>query len=390
MNTKKRSNHGGFLLVTCLGVVVFLTLGGTSLLVNGITESRLSTRLYNRSNALELAEAGLSQASLNLYTSEVTDDVMLGTLSSGSFQVETQQAVPGFSSLYEVQAKGTSQLENRQLRAYYQLEQKSVFQYALFGDKGVELSGNLQTDSYDSRLGLYDDDTANHNGDIGTNSTAAGGIDMSAISSGGPPPIDGQLFTGPGVADPEAWIMGFDASRVTGGTDPPSDGSDVGAMPAIIPMVPVTVPNGLTCIDATNPVPPPAPGNYCYHNLTLNSNTTWIPNGPVKIYLTGTLTITGTSDVGVESDPTQMIFYMTADSIGTITGSLLGTSKFYGAIYAPEATVVVGGNTEIFGAVSAEDIHATGSAKVHYDEAFSGGGGGPGFGTVSLKAWEEL
>lgn len=396
---KNRAHSKGFLLLTSLGVVVFLTLSGASLLVDGISASNISARMYNRSNAFQLAEAGINQAGLNLRTQGTSDDVMSGTLASGTFQIDKQESIA--NSQYWVQATGTSQLETRQIETIYQVNYQSVFQFAVFADQQVQLSGSLRTDSYDSRLGAYDPNPGptqniSHDGDVGTNSVALGGVDM----SGGSLYVDGQLKIGPDVASPTTQVTGFDASLISGGTSPASNGQDVISMPTTMPLAPVVIPGGLTCNDLTvnasdvvtlSPTGGPlGDGSYCYHDLQIEGSGTFNSSGSVKVYLTGELKSVGNTLVGTPSDPTRMIFYMSTASIATIEGTISGTSDFYAGLYAPQATIALGGNSKVFGAVTAGRVYVAGNAEIHYDEAMASITQEPGFATTVSVAWREL
>ncbi len=390
----------GSTLLIALGVVIFLMLAETSLFVNGVTQSNISVRTYNRSNALHLAEAGLSQAALNLRTSSTTDDVTTAALVSGSFALNAPQSVG--SNLDMVRSVGTSDVEQRQLEGVFRTDRQSVFQFALFGDQGVDMSGEMRTDSYDSRLGPYDNVVgsptynAGHEGDIGTNNTSFGGLDL----NGSGLLIDGQLFTGPDVADPQSLVDGYNGNLITGGTDPPTNTQDVGALASTMPMVPVSVPPGVTCADNTVKAKqqvtlsatggPLGNGTYCYHNLNIEGGATFTADGPVTIYLTGALQAVGETTVGVVSHPSRMLFYITSGGIATIAGTVGGSSRFYGVIYAPDATIAIGGEAQMFGAVVAQDIYVAGDAQVHYDVALKDFTGGPTTGSAELIAWREL
>ena len=48
---------------------------------------------------------------------------------------------------------------------------------------------------------------------------------------------------------------------------------------------------------------------------------------------------------------------------------LSSNAEFYGTIYAPEATVSISSNFEIFGAVAADLIEVAANVKIHFDEA---------------------
>lgn len=394
------AGHRGFIFLASLGVIIFLTLAGSTLLVNGVAHTNQSLRTYDRDNAIHLAEAGVQQALLHLKTQGTGDDDMDETLASGRFTIEAQE--PLSPTLVRVVSRGESGSEQRRVEAFIQVTAHSVFRYAVLGDDGVTMSGAMRTDSYDSRLGAYDPDPSSpaynqsHNGDIATNSPLDGALDL----SGGSLQIDGQLITGPDVDDPVAMVDGYSPSLITGGTDPPSDGQDVGSLPEEIPLEPVTIPQGMTCSDVTVQASQELPlsstggplgnGIYCYNNLSIEGGATVSVSGSVKVYLTGTFQAVGDTVVGNPADPTDLVVYIANGGIATIEGTVAGSSAFYGGIYAPDATIAIGGEAQIYGAVVAGDAYIAGDALIHYDEALADMSGGPGYGTTERKAWREL
>lgn len=371
----------GFVFILTLAVIIFVSLAGSTLLVGGVTRSNIGLRTQSRSSALHLAEAAAHQAALNLRTADAGDDTLTGALYSGDFTINSVTALG--NDLTRVLASGTSQFETRQVEVVYRLVGESIFQFALFGDQLVSVSGSAITDSYDSCAGLYENDpddpdyNAGHNGDVGTNSTAAGGITV-----GGSIFVDGQLAVGMDVDDPESLVTGYDPAFITGGTSPPSDTQDVVAQPTAFPMPAVEVPAGLTCsaltVGGNTTTTLPAGGGAacvgnecCFTTLTVQGGGELTASTDVKVYMTDELTATGNTVVGVPSDPTRMLFLIASTGEATIEGTITGSSQFYGALYAPDAAITITGNADVFGSIIAEQINVTGSAAIHYDECLT-------------------
>lgn len=392
----------GFLLITSLGVVVFLTLAGVLLLVRGIWQTNASERLYQRSNTLHLAEAAVGQAARNLISPSTVDDIASASLSTGNFQIDPPLSLG--NQIYQVTTRGTSEGEERRLEVVFRLIPKSIFQFALFGDQGVDVSGNAITDSYDSSLGPYNDDptspdyNAGHNGDVGTNESTDNSVEV-----GGSIFIDGQVAVGYEADDPYAVIDGYDPAFITGGTDPPSDTQDIVTQDAAFPMPQVTVPLGLaaSCTDSTissnttetlSPTGGPnGDGVYCYRNLTIQGGGTLTTSGSVTVYLTGQFIAIGNSLMGVPSDPTQMLVLMTPTGDATLEqGTFTGSTGFYGVLYGPESNIRITGNAEIFGSIIARSIDVQGSASIHYDEAVGRMNQITNTFSVTRIAWREL
>src|SRR3989338_44617 len=206
----RRRNPPGFRYLLSLLFVFFLTIAGTSFLIRSVSELDVSQRFGNQSAALHVADAGVDQAARNLRTpTDLTDDVTSATLPTGVFTIDTPVSLGG--DRWRVVTHGSSVNEphrKRNVEAVFQLVPQSLFQYALFGDQQISVSGNAVTDSYDSGSGPYDDDTAGHNGDVGTNSTSLGGVAV-----GGSIFVDGQVAVGPNVADPDSVVSGYDRSE---------------------------------------------------------------------------------------------------------------------------------------------------------------------------------
>jgi len=369
----------GYVYVVALSVVAFLTFAGASLLIGSAADSNMSAYSRNQSAALHVADAGVDQAGRNLRTpTDLSDDVTMATLPTGTFTVDSPPTALG-ANRWQVISHGASIRDPDQMRnieAIFNLVPQSIFQFALFGAQNLAISGNANTDSYDSRLGAYgaclsDCGGANpvyntdSNGDVGTNATAAGGITLDGSIF-----IDGRVAVGPGVADPISVVTGYDPTFISG--DP-----KVSAQSDTFPMPDVTVPDGLTCTDYTvsgNTTVTLAPGTYCYENLTVQGggNLTTDGTGQVTIYITGQFIARGDSTIGYLSDPRKMAVMLSAGTEATIDqGTFGGSTEFYGALYGPKATIDINGNAKVFGSIIANTIALDGDAEIHYDQAMT-------------------
>ena len=402
---KRRSQ--GFIYLLSLGVVILLTMASASLLIRGVAESSVSERFRNQAAAFQNAEAGVDQAALNLRTpTDANDDITNGTFPTGTFSIDVPPTSLG-GQTWKVVTHGASAkypTQPRNIEAVFGLTPKSVSQAGLFADQHLSISGSAISKSYDSRNGPYSDAVNTHNGDVGTNSTTSGGVTV-----GGSIFIDGQVLVGPGISNPLSVVTGYNPSFITGGTSPPSDTQDVVSQPVAFPMSAVTMPGGLTCSDytiaggntltLTSTGGPLGNGTYCYHDLTVQGNASLTANGRVKVYLTGDLIARGNSSVGVPSDPTAMVFFGSSTGSATLEeGTITGSTKFYGALYAPGATINISGSADVFGSIVARTINVTGSAAIYYDEALADCTGSMPpptcginqFYTTTIISWREL
>lgn len=374
----------GYVFVVSLAIAVVLSVFCGSLLIRSVSELGHSTRSSSQSAAIHLAEAAVDRAMNNLHYG-TTANIASTPLSPGTYWAEVTQIG---SLRHQVVAHGLSSGEQRNIEATIALTPESVFQYALFGNQQVNVSGNATTDSYDSRLGSYASQTPTHDGDVGTNSTSAGGV-----SVGGSIFVDGQVVVGPNVSNPSSLVTGYDPAFITGGTSPPTDTQDVVSVSATFPLPPVVVPPELSCNDFTvqgSTTQVLSPGTYCYRNLTIQGNGTLTATGEVTVYVTGQLTAQGNSVVGVVNDPTQMLFMMSATAEATLEQTISGNNAFYGAIYGPQATFEIQGNAIIYGSVIARQVNVSGSAEIHYDKAMTTIDEVSNLYKTSLVSWREL
>jgi hypothetical protein len=205
---------------------------------------------------------------------------------------------------------------------------------------------------------------------VGTNAITPGGITVSGSIF-----IEGQVAVGPNVPDPTSVVTGYTPAFITGNPKVVSQSS-------AFPMPPVTVPAGLTCSDLTiqgnttttlSPTGGPlGNGTYCYGNLTLSGGSTLTASGSVTVYLTGQLVASGNSTVGVPTTPKNMLFLMDSTAGASLQdGTISGSTKFYGAVYGPPATIPISGNADVYGSIIGKQINVTGSATVHYDEGLT-------------------
>lgn len=98
-------------------------------------------------------------------------------------------------------------------------------------------------------------------------------------------------------------------------------------------------------------------------------------SGPVELTVTGQIDFQQFSRLETtESDALQATILMTGpDLIGAPGVHLDADSSFYGLIAAPDATMEIGGDFEIFGAATARTLTFEPGARLHFDHAFASG-----------------
>jgi len=371
----------GAALVTSLGIVVILAILSSSFLLRAIHETLLSRRSSSQHHALFLAEASMDTAIQNLRVGQ-SNDVSVTTMSGGSFWAEVDPTLVPME--YLITGHGFHAGEQRNTEAVVRQAPTSVFQFALFGSQQVVVSGEAITDSYNSSQGPYDPNAFGQNGDVGTNATTAGGVNISGSIA-----INGQIAVGANVADPNSVVT------ITGGSAIITENPPVVSQSQALPTPPVTVPGGLTCTDLTVTgqtvvTLSSAVGQYCFEDLSISGGGTLTADGSVKVYVTGQFSASGNTTIGVSSDPTYLLLLLVSSQEATIEGGLTGNTEFYGGLYAPTATINISGNAEVFGSVVAKTVKVSGNAKVHYDEALGVLTDPVGLYQVRVFSWREL
>jgi len=261
------------------------------------------------------------------------------------------------------------------------------------------------TDSFDSRLGPYNDITNKQlsGGDIGSN----GNIDLASAND-----INGVAYSpwpdtpnGACKAGPEAVTLCGPSCTITGGVQQLSAAKTFADPPPVTNPTPGTTTQTVTNCDfpgcsvvTTGEVWALAPGKYDNLVFTgghtaqlsagtynVNSFTKWagtmkIMSGPVVINIAGigiskdVMNFSSATIANPSSDPSNLTF----NYAGTVNMDLTGGAESYALLYAPNAPVTIGGGGAWYGAGIAGSLTLTGGSRLHYDRALGSPVAGPG------------
>ena len=377
---KTRKQKGMFLISSYLVLSVIGTFS-IALFLNSTAAYRVAKRTQNRIIAFHLAESGLDRAIVALRTDPTyTGQGYTALGNQGGFDVQVVTSDPANPTVRQISARGYAPnnaaasyaYQSRQVVAHLSLAPQLSGPYALFSNTSIQMSGNAGTDSYDSRNGLYNPNTAGANGSIRTNTTGAGMVMMS-----GNVRIRGDAVVGPG---------GNPASVIQTSGNVVIEGSRTAApVPQILD--PVVVPSGLTNLGALslngNNALTLSGGTYLYSSLSVTGNGRINFTGPATIYVTGNVSLSGNGVGTAQNLPTNLTIKTLGASV-----SLSGNAAFYGSLYAPSSGVSVTGNGDVFGSVVGNTIQVSGNGKFHYDEALSQSPTSSAA-TTRLLAWTE-
>jgi len=108
-------------------------------------------------------------------------------------------------------------------------------------------------------------------------------------------------------------------------------------------------------------------GTYYLKNLNLTGGSSVTFTGPAKVYITGSLTLTGHAITADDLPKNLQIFMLGAGQV-----SLTGSTALYADIYAPTSPVTITGTGDIYGSVIGKSITMTGNAQIHSDAKVKG------------------
>ncbi|MBM3847045.1 MAG: hypothetical protein FJ405_12265 [Verrucomicrobia bacterium] len=414
----RQRNAGGTLVPTLL---ITSTLGFT--LASYMSLVQQGTTATGRSQAWNLTipvlEGGIEEAltHLNSNTSMATD----GWTSSGS--VYTKQIQLGSSEAYcvtsitpgnpaTIESQGfvriplsTSNYVSRRVRVTASRE--GLFVKGLVAKGQIDLKGNnIMVDSFDSASpshstgGVYDPAKKKQNGDVATNSQLINSLSV------GNADIYGDVSTGPG-GSVSIGAQGF----VTGTV---SDDMNVSFPDVSGPFASASAPSSGT-VGGTSYTYVLSSGNWKINgNLGLSGNSQRIlVTGDAVLHVTGTVSLSGNAYIQIDPSASLKLYVSGAStSLGgngvmnstqkaedfqyfglptNTSVSFSGNAAFTGVIYAPSASLNLGGGGsttyDFVGAAIANTITMNGHFNFHYDEDLANLDSSRGY---SIVSWNEF
>jgi Flp pilus assembly protein TadG len=219
--------------------------------------------------------------------------------------------------------------------------------YAIIGINALNVTGNGEIDSYDSRNLPYKAATAGDKGSIASNGN---------ITLGGSAAINGDARAGVG----KTTTLGGSAA-VTGRVAP---------LAAPLKFPSVTLPNSYIdagdCVMSGGSISLPG-GVYVFDTIDLsgNAHVTW--QSPVVFYVRKAYSVKGNVVIDTYKNipANRVIKFLPTCKTATWTG----THSCVGDLYAPDTDFTIGGNAELFGRIIAKTINLSSSGNMHYDEA---------------------
>jgi len=369
LQTKKR----GSAIPLAMLVVILLISMGMGLLNLGFHSRMISIRTTSDIAARCAADAGLTKAIF-----EMNENLKVKPWNDSSLPIETGISLPNCdavysysvtsdSGIYTIQSTGTSGQTQRTVSCTLQLQ--GPFEAAIFTEGFINLHNSAEVDWYN-----YDASDANMK--VGTNSTADGSVDLanSAI-------IRGDVAVGVG-GDPDTAIDLGNSAIIEGQTSALTEEGE---------MLSITVPETIDSLSSSGTInnDTTISSSGKYNSIDLGNSETVIICGDVTLYITGDITLGNSAELQVEEN-SSLTLYLGGDFEGKNSSSVnnltedaknlqiygldsceelrfKNSSDLFGAIYAPNADVIMNNSATVYGAVVAKTFDMKNSGVFMYD-----------------------
>lgn len=411
---RKGKQQRGMMLVPVTFMVLLLGGLALALLIEVDGDRTAVNHQETSAYALEIAEAGLARAELEIMAliDSGVDGVgnMTGTLQNGDYDVQATGNVLS-PERWRLVSRGECGLSVRRIEVGVRRRGDSDFVDAMFSKLQFDVNGSLQSDSFDSRLGSYASQVVNvdaagkpyagDNGDLGSNADIVmNGTDVAV--------------RGNSIAGVLAETLENGSPLITGDTQPrtevvnlpdPTYAEFVDAMNnnnnAYIAGLPGNSvrfnDRSMSLTIASSTILTLPAGTYFFSDISMTANAQIVISGDVKIYATGDVKLGGqgilnqvgpASSLQIVMHPYALPSGNNAPKNGTSL-ALSGGSEFVGTVYAPAVDADLGGNMHMYGGIVANSIDVNGDVSFHYDEAL-GDQGGRGVVLLERLYWREL
>jgi len=367
--------RGGSVLVLVLLAIVILLVTGTGLLALSEHGQIQAIRTGAEIAARSAADAGLTMAVF-----EMNEQLEVEPWDDGILPEATDEALPNCDAVFSCTVTGdvgggytivsTGNCGRAEKTVSCILPLKGPFESAIFGRQGISLNSGTVVDWYN-----YDADDEDFQ--IGTNSIISDSIDLKNGVT-----VNGDVVVG--LSGDPAVVIKDGGATIRGEIYAASETYE---LPAI--MVPGwlgPLPSGGTIEDDTT-----ISSSGKFDEINLETGKTIIIDGDVTLYVIGDITLKNSAELQIaDNGSASLILYLGGDfegkngsNVNNLTedpqkikiyglGScqsivLKNSSDFYGAIYTPNADVVMHNSVDVFGSVVADSYEQKAASVFQYD-----------------------
>jgi len=373
MNRLRQSKKRGSAIPLAAVAVLILLAMGAGLLSLGLHSRLNSIRTASDIAARSAADAGLVKALF-----EMNEKLKVEPWNGSSLPQATNMSLPNCDAVFSYTVTGelgggytvvsTGTFGQTQRTVSCTLRLTGPFEAAIFTENGMELKNSAVVDWYN----YTEDDKIMQ---IGTNNTASGSVVLrnSAI-------VYGDVVVGVG-GNPSVAINDYGAT-VTG---------DTRALTERYVMQPITIPEWLQSLPSSGTIQNDTTitNSARYSGIDLGNSETVTISGDIILYITGDIILGNSAELGIENDA-SLILYLGGNFEGKNSSNVNNLTKdakklkiygldscetirfknstdFYGAIYAPNADVVMDNSANIYGSIVSKSFEQRNSGAFNYD-----------------------
>lgn len=367
------NGHGSALIFSLVMAGTLLVWSG-GLLTYSTVAQRATLRDWHQMKAFYLSEAGLDVAIHSLKEDPDYIGVDYTDLENGSGGYSIWVG-PAQSSQWRVRATGfypsndptAFGYTSRTIEAIVQrvkvagpgygvLGERSI-RFDSFGDDTEQDETGVRVDSYNSRQGSYGLKESRGNLQVVTN-----GHERKAVALMGRVAILGDVILGPG-SDPETTL--WQTSKTWSWIEGEVRVAEVGT--ALEPVEMPQLPDGGRLLISGHEVVALEGGLYRFREIRISGHGKLVFIGPAQVYVEEDIQVSGKGGIETaEKLPTNLTLHVKGLRV-----SMGGDADLFAKLNAPDATVEILGNGDLYGAVIGREIIVRGSADVHYDEALN-------------------
>ena len=375
MTKRLQSKRKGSAIVLAMFVIIVLLIVGIGLLSLGLRGRIFAIRTASDIAARCAADAGLAKAIF-----QMNEKLKVEPWNDSTLPQATDEALPNCDATFSYTVTGNSssgyvvesigEFGEAERRVTGALPVKGPFDYAIFTEDDLVLKEGTVVDWYN-----YDDDDGSFQ--IGTNSIISGSIDLKHGAT-----VNGDVVVGL-RGDPDVVITSHGAT-ITGDTYEMTERYE---LPSItVPGYVQSSPSQGTITDTTT-----ITSSAKYDSIDLGNGKIITIDGPVTLYVIGNIKLKNSAQLQIaNSGNASLILYSGGDFIavyGTVSNnqtgdpqklklyglsgcqnlSLRNSGVLYGAIYAPNADVVLHNSVEVYGSIIANSFSQRQTADFHYD-----------------------
>ena len=377
-----QSKRGGFAISIVLCAVILMLIIGVGVLSLGMHGRALAVRTSSGIAARSAADAGLTKALFEMNQQleaktwndtslpSATDEPLPNCDSIFSYNVAKTTTADG-NDLYTMECVGTSGRFQKTVNCT--LELKGIFEYAIYVADTMELKNGTSITAYNQKPG-------DHPLQIGTNSTNAGAI----IAKTGVT-IDGDVVVGVG-GDTNVVINDKTEAAISGQTYPSLIKNKTPAIKVPKALLDMASSGTITTAGTIS-----SSAKYDSINLAADPNKGAILtiDGKVELYVTGDIKLGNSDEIRILPGSSLTIYLggnlivdnggainnLTSDAkalkiYGLDTCTIIdfkNSGAFYGAIYAPEADILLRNGAQVYGAMVGKTFTQDVSGNFHYD-----------------------